>query len=238
LKGRPAARRFPRTGLTAVLAAVGRFNAAYPWSHNDAYHRWLLRQLPRRMSRTVDLGCGTGNLVRAIAARAAVAEGIDADQRVIAVARQSSAGSPGARFGTGDFMELPGDGQYDVVTALAVVHHGPLRPALIKMRSLLAPGGTIIILGCYRPVTTLDFLTGLVAAPVNMLIGFLKSGQAAAARVAMSAPVKPPDTDLAEVRRAAAEVLPGARVRRRLFWRYSLTYTAPAGQAGVSRRRA
>jgi len=29
----------------AVLAGIGRFNAAHPWSHNGAYHRWLLRVL-------------------------------------------------------------------------------------------------------------------------------------------------------------------------------------------------
>jgi len=29
--------------------------------------------------------------------------------------------------------------------------------------------------------------------------------------------------------RAAAAVLPGARVRRLLFWRYLLTWTKPAG---------
>jgi hypothetical protein len=110
--------------------------------------------------------------------------------------------------------------------------------------ALLAPGGTVIIIGCYRPATKRDFLTGLAAVPANMLIGWLKSAHAAQARVAMSAPVKPPATALAEVRQVAAEVLPGARVRRRLFWRYSLTYAAPPapsvppGQAGVSRRRA
>lgn len=232
-------RWFPHTAATALMAKMGRFNAAHPWSHNDAYHRWLLRQLPRRMSRTIDVGCGTGNLVRSLSARAVTAEGIDADPRVIALAREHSAGHPGVRFKVGDFMAPGGDGQYDAVTALAVVHHVPLRAALARLRSLLAPGGAVIVVGCYRPVTKLDSAAGTVAALANLLIGWLKSGHAAEARVAMSAPVAQPATSLAEVRQVAAEVLPGARVRRRLFWRYTLTYTAPSQGAGrVSLRRA
>jgi hypothetical protein len=43
----------------------------------------------------------------------------------------------------------------------------------------------------------------------------------------MSAPVAAPATTLPEIRQTALRVLPGARVRRRLFWRYSLRYTAP-----------
>jgi hypothetical protein len=60
-----------------------------------------------------------------------------------------------------------------------------------------------------------------------MLMGLARSRGRAGARVAMSAPVAAPATTLPEIRQAALRVLPGARVRRRLFWRYSLRYTAP-----------
>lgn len=72
--------------LEALRLAIDRFNAAHPWSHNDFYHRWLLRQLPARLPRTIDVGCGIGNLVLAISQRADVSEGIDADPAVIAAA--------------------------------------------------------------------------------------------------------------------------------------------------------
>jgi hypothetical protein len=95
------------------------------------------------------------------------------------------------------------------------------------MRSLLAPCGTIVILGCYRTATRMDRAVDVVAIPANMLMGLLASAHARDARVAMSAPTAPPETTLAEIRAAAKQVLPGARMRRRLFWRYSLVYTAP-----------
>ncbi|MEN1974687.1 hypothetical protein [Cellulomonas olei] len=49
--------------------------------------------------------------------------------------------------------------------------------------------------------------------------------------VAMSAPTRPATMTLAEVRECVARVLPGARVRRRLFWRWTLVHRASA--AGV-----
>jgi len=213
--------------LAAVLVAINRFNAAHPWSHNDFYQRWLLRQLPDRLPRTIDVGCGTGNLVLAISQRADIAEGIDVDAGVIATACARAQARPNAVFAVRDLLDLPGEGHYDAVTAVAVVHHLPLTEALAKMRGLAAPGGRIVIIGCYRAATMTDHLVGLAAVPMNMIMGLLKSARAVDARVAMSAPTANPQHTLTEIRHASARILPGARIRRRLFWRYSLTYSAP-----------
>ena len=43
----------------------------------------------------------------------------------------------------------------------------------------------------------------------------------------MTAPTAPARESLAEISAHAADLLPGARIRRRLFWRYSLVYDAP-----------
>jgi SAM-dependent methyltransferase len=217
--------------LTTAIARINRFNAGHPWSHNDLYLRWVLRQLPGRLSRTIDVGCGTGGLVRLLSARADRAEGIDVSQQVIDVARRQAAAYPSARFEVRDLLTVAGDGQYDAVTAVAVVHHLPLAAALTRMRGLLAPGGRIVIVGCYRQATVPDHVTGLAAVPANMIMGWLKSARAAEARLSMSAPTAAPQLTLAEIRQVAAQVLPGARIRRRLFWRYSLAYRAPAAPA-------
>ena len=211
--------------LAAVIARIDRFNAAHPWSHNDFYHRWLLRQLPPSLPRTIDIGCGTGNLVVAIAERADVAEGIDTDPAVIARARERAEARPNAVFAIRDLMDIAADGQYTAVTAVASLHHMPLAEALSQMRALLAPGGRLVIIGCYA-LTPADHLVELAASPANMLMGLLKSANAREARIAMSAPTAIPEHTLADVRLAAGRVLPGARIRRRLFWRYTLTYTA------------
>jgi hypothetical protein len=65
-----------------------------------------------------------------------------------------------------------------------------------------------------------------VAIPAYLLAELLKSRYASSARIAMSARTAPPRTTLGQVRKVVADVLPGARARRRLFWRYTLSYTA------------
>lgn len=215
--------------LTTALERINRFNAGHPWSHNDFYHRWMLRQLPRHLPRTIDVGCGTGNFVRALTRRAGMAEGIDTDLAVINAARERSAVYPNATFDVLDLLDVSGDGQYDAVTAIAVVHHLPLGAALRRMRSLLAPGGTIVIVGLYQAQTRMDHLIDFITIPANMIVGLLISARPREASTAMTAPTALPETTLAEVRAVAAEVLPGARIRRRLFWRYSLVYKAPPG---------
>ena len=223
---------------SVILDRINSFNAAHPWSHNDFYQRWILRQLPPQLARSIDVGCGTGNLVRALAGRVDLATGIDVDPGVIALAREISGRSTATEFEVLGLLDAPATGQYGAVTAVAVVHHLPLLAALTHLRALLAPSGTIVIVGCYRSATRGDRAVEAVAVVANLIMGFLLSARATTpatdtarardARVAMSAPTAEPELTLAEIRAVAGRVLPGARLRRRLFWRYSLVYTEPA----------
>ena len=208
------------TPAAALVRRIDAVNRAHPWSHNDHYRRWVLRQVPPGAGRALDVGCGTGGLVRALAAVVPEVTGIDPDPRVVALA------GPGCRVG--DLLSVPAGPAYDLVTAVAVVHHLPAAAALAHLRALLRPGGRLAVVGCYRASTPADHLVGLVAVPANLLVGLARRRHAAAARVAMSATTAPPRETLPELRALAARILPGARLHRRLFWRYTLTWTAPA----------
>jgi 2-polyprenyl-3-methyl-5-hydroxy-6-metoxy-1,4-benzoquinol methylase len=151
--------------------------------------------------------------------------GIDVDPETIEIARSLSDGNANVEFHTAALTEVAGTG-YDVVTAIAVVHHLDLSVALTAMRRLTKPGGKLLIVGCYRSATASDYLVDVVAIPANLLARLLKSCHASSARIAMSARTAPACTTLGQVRTVVADVLPGARVRRRLFWRYTLSYTA------------
>ncbi|WP_309050076.1 class I SAM-dependent methyltransferase [Streptomyces sp.] len=219
----------PQTPASRVLRALDRFNAAHPWDHNAHYHRWILRQLPRRPGRVLDVGCGTGDLARLLAGRATEVRAVDADPEIIARARGLTA--PGARvtFTVGDALAAPGDdGPYDAVTCVATLHHLPLTEGLRALRRHVAPGGTLVVLGLARPQAPGDHLLGLLAVPLNAATGWWRSrGRRAPRPLAMAARTRPPEQSLAEITRAARHVLPGARLRRRLFWRYSLVWRAP-----------
>lgn len=190
------------------------------FDHNDHYHPLLLRHLPAGAATALDVGCGTGLFARRLAARGVVVDAIDPSPEVIEAAPRAT----GVRYTRADVtaMDLP-EAHYDFISCLASLHHVPFE-TVVRLRAALVPGGVLAVLGCYRESTAADYLTSLAAVPVNT-----------AARLALSrrspspvkAPVSPPVMTLGEVREHTARLLPGARVRRLLFWRYLLVSRRP-----------
>ena len=195
-----------------------------PFDHNDHYHRPLLRRLPRHGLTALDVGCGTGRFARRLAALGYEVDAVDPDTEAIAAA-QGIGGGPRFRQLHASEADLP-KGHYDAITCLASLHHMPF-DTVTRFREALAPGGVLLVLGCYAGVTWWDF----AAVPANAVA---RAGVSVAERLRgtepspLRAPVRPPDMSLDDVRREAARLLPGADVRQLLFWRYLLTYRAPA----------
>ncbi|WP_432522259.1 class I SAM-dependent methyltransferase [Kineococcus sp. SYSU DK006] len=212
-----------------ALAWCEEWNREHPWDHNAHHHAWIERHLPRRTGTALDVGCGTGELVRRLAARADHVTGLDLDPTCIETARRLLTGHRNVDLRCDDLLTADLPGGYDVVTALAVLHHVPFEPALERLTALLAPGGTLLVLGVYREQTVTDHLLSAVAVPANLVVGGVRTWRRGSARrpVAMTAPTAPATTTLREVRDAARRVTPGAVVRRHLFWRFSLLHTAP-----------
>ena len=48
--------------MASAARWLHRVNARHPWSHNEHFHGWILRDLPERRQLAVDVGCGTGLL--------------------------------------------------------------------------------------------------------------------------------------------------------------------------------
>jgi SAM-dependent methyltransferase len=209
-----------------VLQALHDFNSAHPWSHNAHYHPWLLRQLPRRFGRALDVGCGSGDLVRLLVVRAEdVVDAIDSDPEIVARARELTPAGVPASFAVADAPDGLPTGSYDVITCVAVLHHLPFTEALTRFRDRLAPGGTLVVIGCAREETRLDYLFSLASVPLNAANGWLKNrGRTAPRPVSMTAVTRAPEMTFSEIRREADRILPGARLRRRLFWRYTLVW--------------
>jgi SAM-dependent methyltransferase len=198
-----------------------------PFDHNDHYHRPLLRQVPRGCRTALDVGCGTGRFARRLARR-----GIQVDAVV-----HSARAAPAPPVGAGRVRYLLADvtrvalpaGRYDYISCLASIHHMPFA-TVATLREALAPGGVLVILGCYRQRTAADYAVVLAAAPVNaaarLAVAALERARGRADRPP-PAPVRPALMTLGEVREEAAALLPGCVVRRRLFWRYLLVFRRP-----------
>ncbi|MER6991222.1 class I SAM-dependent methyltransferase [Saccharopolyspora hirsuta] len=203
------------------------------WDHNAHYHPWLLRQVPRRIARALDVGCGNGAFARQLAGRAEHVDAVDVSAEMIE--RASSAPNPtNVRWLCADLLdpELPLDPEgYDAVTAISSVHHMPLRPALTKLAELVRPGGTLAVVGHYRKETAVDFAMDAVTLPANAAVGAYKAARGRAGKPNNEGmPIKDPMDTLAEIRAAAEDILPGAALQRRLFWRHTLLWRKPGAR--------
>ena len=208
-----------------ALRALERFHAARPWDHNAHFHRWILRQLPGRVGSALDVGCGSGDLARLLAGRAERVHGIDADPEITDRAGELTPAAAPVTYAVADALTGLGDQPYDVITCVAVVHHLPFTRALETFRDRLAPGGTLVIVGVARERTPVDHLLGIASIPLNIVMALLKNrGRTVPRPVSMTARTRPADLTFTEIVREARAVLPGVRLRRRLFWRYTLVW--------------
>ncbi|RII14689.1 Ubiquinone biosynthesis O-methyltransferase [Streptomyces sp. YIM 130001] len=215
------------TRKSRIIGVLNAFHAARPWDHNAHFHRWILRTLPRRFDRALDVGCGTGDLARALAARAGAVDALDADADTVARARALTPSSSPVTYTVGSAPEGLPPGPYDVITCVAVLHHLPFTESLQRFRAELAPGGTLVVVGLARPETGADRARDLTSAVSNVAMALVKNrGRKVPRPAAMTAPVKPPTMTLADISREAERVLPGVRVRGRLFWRHTLVWHA------------
>jgi SAM-dependent methyltransferase len=231
-----------RDSANPVLATarqwLDRVNASHPWNHNEHFHGWILRHLPARRRVAVDVGCGTGVLAAKLAPHFARVVGIDADAGMAAAAAARVAQDPRVtirRCGFEQFASAAGNGEADLITMVAVLHHLDLDDTLARIPGLLAPGGRLLVVGLARVNSLPDLAVDLVSAGVNPVMGLIKhprparpaEGHAAGQPVMPVMPVKDPATTLAEITAAASTRLPGATRRRCLFFRYTLRWDKP-----------
>uniref|UniRef100_A0AAU2V1N4 Class I SAM-dependent methyltransferase n=1 Tax=Streptomyces sp. NBC_00003 TaxID=2903608 RepID=A0AAU2V1N4_9ACTN len=137
-----------------------------PFDHNDHYHRLLLRQMPPNCRTALDVGCGTGRFAHRLADLGIEVDAIDPSEEAVTEARARAGralGDRGPRFQHADVTqtELPG-GHYDFIACLASAHHMPFG-TVAALRDALAPGGVLVILGCYPERTRLDWAIGVYA---------------------------------------------------------------------------
>ncbi|MEU6548924.1 class I SAM-dependent methyltransferase [Streptomyces sp. NPDC046915] len=194
------------------------------WNTNVARHPGILRRVPAGCGDALDVGCGDGLLVRKLAGRAKRVTGIDKSPEMIAHARALAAGHPDVTFIEGDFLaaELSAAG-YDFISSVTTIHHMDFEAALTRMRELLRPGGTLVVVGLAREASPGEWATMIAAAPVVRVTKVLRR-----ARGPEGMPVAEPQMSYGQVRAAARRLLPGMRYHRHVLRRYSLIWQKPA----------
>ncbi|GLY89567.1 class I SAM-dependent methyltransferase [Actinoallomurus iriomotensis] len=197
------------------------------WNHNVHYHPLVLRAVPEGCDAALDIGCGDGLLARRLARRSDTVVGVDVSAEMVRLARERGEGLDNVTFAEADFLHLDdeplGEGRFDFVSAVAVIHHVDFAPALAAVERLLAPGGRAMIVGLARNGTPLDWILSGAGVPAASWHRRRNGGKTQPDGL----PMKDPAMSWGEIRRDAQRLLPGCRFRRHLLWRYSLTWDKP-----------
>ena len=104
------------------------------------------RRLGARPLRVLDVGCGVGLTDRLVLPHVSSLEGVDVSTAMVDRAREAN---PAASYQVYDGRRLPfGDGEFDVVFAICVLHHvDPLdrRPLLAELARATKPDGLTMV---------------------------------------------------------------------------------------------
>jgi SAM-dependent methyltransferase len=220
-----------------LSAALRRLNARHPWNHNDWFHGWVLANLPEPCSVALDVGCGRGELLAALARQADRVIGTDADATMRDEARRRCAGLADV---TVSDRTWPADEEpLDLITMVAVLHHVDAVEALQEVRRRLRPGGRFLAVGLARPVTLNDWAWDVASVVTNPLIGYVTHPWPAdpGRTPPPPFPLREPTLSFDELREVLDRVLPGAVLRHRLGFRHTIAWTKPLPEPAPDDRR-
>lgn len=205
------------------------------WNHNTHYHSFLLSAVPLHCHSALDVGCGTGEFARRLSEHSAYVIGLDLSPISIELARSRSRNVQNAAFTTADMLTWDAEGRkFDFIVSIATLHHMPLEIALKKLKTLLRPGGILVILDLYRT----QGLDGAIADVIGLVANFAlrkrytghwleKPARAEVQRAAALHREHDVYPTMVEVRQVVRIILPTAEIRRHALWRYSVVWQKP-----------
>ena len=126
--------------------------------------------------------------------------------------------------------------QYDAIVSISALHHTPLEEVLPRLAGALRPGGVLAAVALPRGDLPQELPTELTAAIGYRLFGAVFAILRACGRRRWYAKelnhlimpvVLDPSLTTRQVRLQASALLPGAHVRRLIFWRYFLLWQKP-----------
>lgn len=199
------------------------------WDHSSQYHDFLLRHLPSPCRETLEIGCGAGAFSRLLAKSSERVLALDLSPNMIRIARERSASFPNIDFQVADVMtrELPAE-KFDCIATVATLHHLPMTEVLPKLKSALKVNGVLLILDLFQPAGLRDALTSALAMPLSVGLRLVRHGPMRPPRHVREAWAEHGRHDsyltLAQAHKICEDMLPGAKVRKHLLWRYSIIW--------------
>lgn len=212
---------------------------------NSHYHNFLLRHLGPKCEAALEIGCGKGEFSRRLAEKSERVLALDLSPEMIRIAREHSTHVSNIDFQIADVLkyDLPPEA-FDCIATIATLHHLPLREVLLKMKAALKPGGVLLVLdlfklerNLFKPAGIFDgLLLNSLAVPLSLSLRLIHQHRLLPHREARAAWTEHARHDIyptmPEVRTLCAEILPQAKIRKHLLWRYSMVWVKQRGPCG------
>jgi 2-polyprenyl-3-methyl-5-hydroxy-6-metoxy-1,4-benzoquinol methylase len=199
------------------------------WNHNTAYHSWLVDLAAKHRGNVLDVGCGDGLLAQRLAAVSRSVTGIEPEPATAGRAIERLTDLEDVQISCTSFEDFdPGTRRFDLVTFVASLHHMDLRTTLVRARDLLTPSGEIAVVGLSANDSAWDWAWSACCLPAVKVADRLH-GDTPDIGVVLADPRE----SLRTIRRTVAEVLPGAEIRRALYYRYLLRWSSALASTRV-----
>jgi 2-polyprenyl-3-methyl-5-hydroxy-6-metoxy-1,4-benzoquinol methylase len=200
------------------------------WDHNQQYQNYLIKNIRKNNKYLLDVGCGTGELTKKLIENGEKIIGIDVSEKMIQEAKKRNSDSKIEYICTTveKYLEET-DKRFDIIISIAALHHMNEKEILQKMKNKLTENGKILILDIVKEGTITDYIVSFIAMIVNPFTILINRRRLKVTKEEKDAWKEHFQYDtyltLKEINKITKEVLGNAKIKRHLFWRYSIIYT-------------
>lgn len=200
------------------------------WNHNNCYFNYLLKNVPENIEKTIEIGCGKGELCYLLSQKSKSVIGIDLSEKMIEKARGKYALKENMEFINGNILDFQFEAHsLDLIITTATAHHLPYEWLLEFAKEKLKDGGKLIILDLYKASSFLDYSFSVFAVIPNIIMNLLynhsiKKDDPHSQEIWRKHGEHDEYSTLKEIKTMAKIYLKGFKIKRKLFWRYVLIW--------------
>lgn len=199
------------------------------WNHNKHYHGFIERRLPKNCKHLLEIGCGKGELCRQLSKRVDHILGVDIADQMIEIAEERTTLGMGITFKKVNYMDKAlEENHYDCIVSVATVHHMDFEQFAARVKKELKPGGKLLVVDLYQEETLLEALLDYIAMPVSGFYKIVKNKRIKSSPTEQQVWQEHGESDeyltIEALHDLAKKHFPGAKLKRRLLWRYTLEW--------------
>lgn len=199
------------------------------WNHNNCYFKQLLKLIPSNSEMCLDIGCGKGELSYMLSKKCKKVKAVDLAEKMVQKAKSINS-RDNIEYICGNILDMKFEtNTLDVIITTATAHHLPYEWLLCFAKDKLKKGGRLIILDLVKAETISDYLLWGSAFFPNIAMNLIKNGRlhkddAHSKEIWERHGKHDTYMSMREISNLAGKQLNNAMIKRKLFWRYILTW--------------